>query len=52
MDGFVDAVRAVRAGYTGHYRFAGAVDNYAAHDSPTKFIRIIPPDIDFANVEV
>ena len=49
MAGFVDAVRAVRDGYTGQRRFSGAVDDYAASDVSTKIVRIILPNIDYVN---
>lgn len=49
MAGFVDAVRAVRDGYTGQRRFSGAVDDYAASDVSTKIVRIILSNIDYVN---
>jgi UDP-N-acetylglucosamine 2-epimerase (non-hydrolysing) len=44
-----DAIRIVRAGYTGHRRFAGAVPDYEGGDVSTKVLRIVMSYIDFVN---
>jgi UDP-N-acetylglucosamine 2-epimerase len=45
----LDAVKAVRAGYAGPRRYAGAVPDYEGGEVSTKVVRIVMSYIDFVN---